>query len=191
MANLLSSLISRSRGTMGALTFNPMLSMKAPLSTTPLMEMPSCKKYKRPHPVPEKVGVNPYKGQALQEWWDWDGKGPYKYRHHHYPNNITLRDVQRRRIFKRHHAERERLNSIIQSDLLPKELRDSAFREKHFELPIDSSAMRPRFRCVVTGRARGNYDEFRVSRFIFRSVIIAIGGTQDLSKVLGFNKHCH
>merc|ERR1719282_1648206 len=103
----------------------------ASLSTSSALEMPSCRKYRKPHPVPEKVGVNPYKGQALQEWWEWDGKGPYKYRHHHYPNNITLRDVQRRRIFKRHHAERERLNSIIQSDLLPKELRDSAFREKH------------------------------------------------------------
>ncbi len=26
----------------------------------------------------------------MQEWWDWDGFGPYKYRHHHYPNNILL-----------------------------------------------------------------------------------------------------
>jgi hypothetical protein len=48
----------------------------------------------------------------VQEWWDWDGLGPYKYRHHHYPNNITLRDVQRRRIFKRLHGERTRINLI-------------------------------------------------------------------------------
>ena len=66
----------------------------ASLSTSSPLEMPSCRKYRKPHPVPEKVGVNPYKGQAMQEWWDWDGKGPYKYRHHHYPNNITCRDVQ-------------------------------------------------------------------------------------------------
>jgi hypothetical protein len=26
---------------------------------------------------------------VMQEWWDWDGFGPYKYWHHHYPNNIT------------------------------------------------------------------------------------------------------
>ncbi len=26
----------------------------------------------------------------MQEWWDWDGFGPYKYRHHHYPNNIPI-----------------------------------------------------------------------------------------------------
>ena len=79
------------------------------------------------------------------------------------------RDVQRRRIFKRFHGEREKLNAVIKSDLLPRELKESAFREKHFKLPIDSSAKRPVFRCTVTGRARGNYNEFRVSRFIFRA----------------------
>ena len=74
------------------------------------MTSTSCRKYRKPHPVPEKVGINRYKHKALQvrdtisgviilypalqEWWDWDGFGPYKYRHHHYPNNITCRDVQ-------------------------------------------------------------------------------------------------
>ena len=139
------------------------------LSTSAVLEMPSCRKYRKPHPVPEKVGVNPYKGQALQDWWDWDGKGPYKYRHHHYPNNITCRDVQRRRIFKKFHSEREKLNFIQRSELLPMELREKAWREKHFDLPLDSSHLRPNFRCVVTGRPRGNYQEFRVSRFIFRA----------------------
>ena len=105
------------------------------LTTSAVVEMPSCRKYRKPHPVPEKVGVNPYKGQALQEWWDWDGKGPYKYRHHHYPNNITCRDVQRRRIFKKFHSEREKLNFVVRSDLLPMELREKAWREKHFEIP--------------------------------------------------------
>ena len=37
-------------------------------------------------------------------------------------------------------------------------------QEKHWDLPYDSSEHRPNFRCVVTGRARGNYPEFRVSR---------------------------
>ena len=166
-ANLLSSMVSRCPR-LGAVTFSPMVSLIAPLSTTSMMQMPSHKKWRKPHPVPEKVGINPYKGQAMQEWWEWDGKGPYKYRHHHYPNNITCRDVQRRRIFKKFHSEREKLNAIIRNDLLPKELQENAWREKHFKLPLDSSDRRPNFRCVVTGRARGNYDDFRVSRFIFR-----------------------
>ena len=59
--------------------------------------------------VLDSLGV---KFLGVQEWWDWDGLGPYKYRHHHYPNNITLRDVQRRRIFKKLHGERSRLGLI-------------------------------------------------------------------------------
>merc|ERR1712098_983223 len=107
-----------------------------PLSTSACLEMPSCRKYRKPHPVPEKVGINRFKGKAYQEWWEWDGFGPYKYRHHHYPNNITCRDVQRRRIFKKHHAERKNLNWVMRSDLLPRELREKAWREKHFDLPL-------------------------------------------------------
>ena len=61
------------------------------------------------------------------------------------------------------------MNRVMRSDLLPRELREKAWREKHFDLPLDSSHIRPNFRCVVTGRARGNYPEFRVSRFIFRA----------------------
>ena len=167
--NLLSSILFR-RPMVGIVSFTPMMSMVSPLSTTSMVQMPSCKKWRKPHPVPEKVGINPYKGKAFQEWWDWDGMGPYKYRHHHYPNNITCRDVQKRRIFKKFHSEREKLNAIIKNDLLPKELQENAWKEKHFKLPIDSSELRPNFRCVVTGRARGNYNDFRVSRFIFRCV---------------------
>merc|ERR1712179_429855 len=181
MANLLSSLISRSHGMMGVMGFNPMLSMKAPLSTTCMLEMPSCKKWRKPHPVPEKVGVNPYKGQALQEWWEGDGKGPYKYRHHHYPNNITLRDVQRRRIFKQHHRERELHRAIYLNDLLPKELQEKARQKVVWETPADSDRMRPNFRCVLTGRARGNWNDFRVSRFVFR-------GEADYNRVSGVQR---
>ena len=166
--NILSSMvkqlsISKSL-TCAPVTFN----MTSSLSTTPALER-SRRVWRKPHPVPEKVGINPYKHKSPQEWWDWDGFGPYKYRHHHYPNNITCRDVQRRRIFKQTHEERRMLNSVMRSEILPRELREKAWREKHFNLPLDSSHRRPVFRCAVTGRARGNYPEFRVSRFIFRA----------------------
>jgi hypothetical protein len=61
-----------------------------------------------------------FNGQPLQEWWDWNGFGPYKYRHHKYPNNLTLRDVQKRRIFKQFAEERLRVNSIFKNEILPK-----------------------------------------------------------------------
>ena len=83
--SLVSSLLSRQ-------TSLPSLSSCLAFSSTAALER-SCKSKRTPHPVPEKVGVNPYMGKKLQEWWDWDGLGPYKYRHHHYPNNITCRWV--------------------------------------------------------------------------------------------------
>ena len=64
---------------------------------------------------PEKLNSKP-----VQEWWDWDGFGKYKFRHHKYPNNPTLRDVQRRRIFKIFAEERLRVNSIFRNEILPK-----------------------------------------------------------------------
>jgi len=115
-----------------------------------------------------RAGVVMHAGKPLQEWWDWDGFGPYKYRHHHYPRNITLRDVQRRRIFKQHHRERELTRSIYLNDLLPKELQEKAREKVVWEIPLDADKIRPNFRCVVTGRSKGVYRDFRVSRFIFR-----------------------
>merc|ERR1711935_349425 len=157
-------------GLLGRLMPSPLaliVSTEAKLSTSCVSLMPSCRKYKSREPGP-RTGTNPHSGKKFQEWWDWDGYGPYKYRHHHYPNNITLRDVQRRRIFKKFNGEREKLNAIIRNDLLPKELQENALHEKNHNLPLDSSKNRPNFRCAVTGRARGNYFDFRVSRFIFR-----------------------
>ncbi|XP_023341496.1 28S ribosomal protein S14, mitochondrial [Eurytemora carolleeae] len=122
----------------------------------------------KPKPTRPWTGTNHYNHKALQEWWDWDGCGPYKYRHHHYPNNITLRDVQRRRIFKRLHFERASRENIIDNDILPAEIQDIAGQEIQ-DLPYDSATWRPNMRCCVTGRARGHYKEYRVSRFIFRA----------------------
>lgn len=106
--------------------------------------------------------------KPIQEWWDWDGIGRYKYRSHDYPNNMTLRDVQRRRIFARHAQDRLRLNCIIRNDILPVELRQLADKQKQTELPRPSSIYFINRRCTITGRPRGVFHQFRVSRFIFR-----------------------
>ena len=56
---------------------------------------------------------------SIQEWDEWDGFGGYKYKHHYMPNNITQRDVQRRRILKNHAEQRLRVNCIRKADILP------------------------------------------------------------------------
>ena len=56
---------------------------------------------------------------------------------------------------------------LFQNDILPKELRDFAYNQV-FDMPRAAQVTRLTRRCAVTGRLRGNFHQFRVSRFIFR-----------------------
>merc|ERR1712083_758425 len=49
-----------------------------------------------------------------------------------------------------------------------KELQEKAREKVVWDTPADSARIRPVFRCTVTGRGGGIYDDFRVSRFVFR-----------------------
>ena len=109
-----------------------------------------------------------FKDKPIQEWDNWDGFGCYKYKPHYMPNNITQRDVQRRRILKHHAEERLRVNCIRKADVLPSEIRRIADSEIH-EVPRASSITNVNRRCTVTGRPRGIFHQYRVSRFVFRA----------------------
>lgn len=80
---------------------------------------------------------------------------------------MMLRDVQKRRIFEKFHEERVKINAIWKNNILPKEIRDLAYSHVQ-KVPRDSTVLRINRRCTVTGRARGIFHQFRVSRFIFR-----------------------
>jgi len=112
--------------------------------------------------------VEENEAKPMQEWLDWDGIGRYKSRRHGYPVNLMLRDVQKRRMFERFNQERILINSVWKNDFLPQEIKDFAYRDiqKH---PRDSTVLRINRRCSVTGKARGNFHQFRVSRFVFRN----------------------
>jgi len=163
MNNVLSSFCSKSVSGLTRLSINPLNSIEM------LGSLNQVRHNRRVY----RQDRNPWKGQLrfdkkpLQEWWEWDGLGPYKYRHHNYADNRVLKDVQRRRIFKRDHYERSKLQDVFYNDVLPKEVRDKAMN-KIINMPFDSSVIRLVDRCVVTGRPRGVYKEFRASRFIFR-----------------------
>ena len=81
---------------------------------------------------------------------------------------MMLRDTQNRRVFEKYNQERVLVNSIWKNDILPKELRDFAY-DQVFHMPRAAQITRLNRRCTVTGRARGNFHQFRVSRFIFRN----------------------
>lgn len=67
-----------------------------------------------------------------------------------------------------HAEERNRVVCLFRNDLLPKELQELARHKITYEVPRDSAITRPNRRCAVTGRARGIFHQFRVSRFVFR-----------------------
>ena len=132
---------------------------------------PICKRSKRRPRIPKPQvwpEPNPFKDKPVQSWWDWDGFGRYAFRSHSYPDNRSLRDVQRRRVFKKFAEERLRINSLRKAtDVLPAEIRRIADREIH-DNPRSAAITRVNRRCVITGRPRGIFHQFRVSRFIFR-----------------------
>ena len=57
------------------------------------------------------------------------------------------------------------------------ELRRQLKKEKNYaalaKLPRDSSPTRSRLRCQLTGRSRGNYRKFKVSRILLRELALA------------------
>ena len=83
------------------------------------------------------------------------------------------KNKQRQKLAKRYAARRARLKAISEDRSLPEEERFLA-RLKLAELPRNSAPSRVRNRCEVTGRPRGYYRKFRMSRIALRE--LASGG---------------
>jgi len=65
--------------------------------------------------------------------------------------------------------KRKALKKIIMNKNLPLDERFAA-QMKLNEMPRDGSYIRVRNRCLVTGRPRGNYRKFKMSRIAFREL---------------------
>ena len=65
--------------------------------------------------------------------------------------------------------KRKALKDIIMNRDLPLDERFAA-QMKLNEMPRDGSFIRVRNRCLVTGRPRGNYRKFKMSRIAFREL---------------------
>ncbi|WP_169568526.1 30S ribosomal protein S14 [Sneathiella limimaris] len=82
------------------------------------------------------------------------------------------RDLKRRRLVEKYAAKREALKAIINDESQPQEERFAA-RLKLAELPRNSSKTRVRNRCELTGRPRGVYRKFKLSRIGLRDMASA------------------
>ncbi|MBN67378.1 MAG: 30S ribosomal protein S14 [Rickettsiales bacterium] len=78
-------------------------------------------------------------------------------------NSAVLKNQRRAKLIKKYENKRAELKAIINDKERPIEERFDA-QLKLNELPRNSSAVRYRNRCDVTGRPRGYYRKFRLSR---------------------------
>ncbi len=79
------------------------------------------------------------------------------------------RNEKRRKMAKRDAAKRNRLRVIARDRSLPPEERFQAYL-KLAELPRNGAAVRVRNRCQVSGRPRGFYRKFKLSRIALREL---------------------
>ncbi len=82
---------------------------------------------------------------------------------------LINRDQKRRRIVKKFAAKRKQLTELINNQKLAPEDRYEA-RLQLQKLPRDSSPVRLRNRCALTGRPRGVYSKFGLGRSKLRDI---------------------
>jgi len=82
---------------------------------------------------------------------------------------LLLKDRRRRIIFNLYERSRNVLLAVVQNLSLSSLIRIEAYRALVY-LPRDSSITRIRNRCTLTGRSRGIYREFGLSRLMFRKL---------------------
>lgn len=80
------------------------------------------------------------------------------------------RNKKRERLAKQYKARRDTLKAKIKDRSVSEEERFEAVL-KLAELPRNSSATRVHLRCELTGRSRGNYRKFKLSRVVLRDLV--------------------
>jgi small subunit ribosomal protein S14 len=83
--------------------------------------------------------------------------------------NMVEREKRRARIVKRYAAKRAQLKELIRSPRTSPEERAAA-QARLQSMPRDASPSRRRNRCNITGRSRGVYRKFGLSRQKIREV---------------------
>ncbi len=81
------------------------------------------------------------------------------------------KNIKRRKLVQRYAAKRARLLAVANDRTRPPEER-FAVRLKLAELPRNSAKVRIRNRCELSGRPRGVYRQFRLSRIALRDLAL-------------------
>jgi small subunit ribosomal protein S14 len=83
--------------------------------------------------------------------------------------SVVERNKKRRRLAKKYNTRRTRLKALAADRNLPAEERFAA-RLRLAELPRNSSPVRIRNRCELSGRPRGFYRKLKLSRIALRQL---------------------
>lgn len=84
-------------------------------------------------------------------------------------SSIIQRNIKRGDLFRKNDTERQRLRAIRNDKLKTLEERFNA-QQLLASLPRNSAKTRIRNRCLISGRARGVYGKFKLSRIWFRKL---------------------
>jgi small subunit ribosomal protein S14 len=90
------------------------------------------------------------------------------------------KNKRRERLVRKYAEKRKQLLAVANDDSLPQEERFAA-RLKLAALPRNSAKVRLRNRCEITGRPRGYYRKFKMSRIALRELAL-VGQIPGLGK---------
>jgi small subunit ribosomal protein S14 len=85
--------------------------------------------------------------------------------------NMIEREKKRAALAKKHAAKRAKLKALIKDPKVAPEEREAAVA-RLAALPRDSSPIRGRGRCAITGRPRGVYRKFGLARTKLREATV-------------------
>ena len=83
--------------------------------------------------------------------------------------SVVERNKKRERLAAKYASRRATLKAKAKDSSLPLEERFEA-RLKLAEIPRNASPVRQRLRCALSGRPRGNYRKFKLSRIALRDL---------------------
>lgn len=82
---------------------------------------------------------------------------------------MIVKNDRRKATVAKYAEKRKALKAIANNPELPWEERDEAARKLR-KMPRDASATRVTLRCGVSGRSKGNYRKFQLSRIALREL---------------------
>jgi small subunit ribosomal protein S14 len=85
--------------------------------------------------------------------------------------SLIEKDKKRRKLFKKYESKRRELKAIIYNKENSMELRNKA-QIALSKLPKNSSKIRIKNRCVLTGRSKGVFRYFKLSRIQLRQLTL-------------------